>query len=172
MEISLTLAIGKDLQALHHFFVFYFTDLSEFEENIILNEYGLPTWAPDGLPGPSNIEECVHMNWWIRDSCLPYLIRVDSIPAGFTIICTDKAHLLPNVDFELMDFYIAPKFRRQGVGRRAANMAFNLFRGGIWQVYELERNFRARSFWKSVIEEYTKGNFQQLDNGTQQRFRN
>jgi predicted acetyltransferase len=102
---------------------------------------------------------------------LVYLIRVEGNPAGFAIICTDKKHLPKEVDYELMDFYIAPKYRRQGVGKQAAYRALDLYRGR-WVVYQLEKNVSARRFWQSVVAEYTNGHYEDLDEGTQQRFTN
>ena len=43
---------------------------------------------------------------------------------------------------------------------------------GAWQVYELPTNQPAKAFWHRVIDEYTGGQFENLDKGTRQRFRN
>ena len=93
------------------------------------------------------------------------------VPAGSILILADKNHLPDGVDFELLDFYITPKYRRQGVGKAAARLAFDLHHGD-WQVFELARNTPALKFWRAVISEYTNNNFQDLDDGAQQRFRN
>ncbi len=171
MEINLTLATEQDMPIVKNFFVAYFYDMTEFDDNLIINDYGLPMWEPFGLPGPATFDECVWFNWWIRDSCQHYLIRADGQPAGFVIILADKTHLMPDVDYELMDFYVAPKYRRQGIGRKAALAAFELYRGN-WQVFQLARNLRAKAFWHGVVADYTDGQYQNLDDGTQQRFTN
>jgi predicted acetyltransferase len=171
MQVTLSLANEKEMSAVKHFFLSYFYDMSQYDDQLIINEAGLPMWKPFGLPGPQTTAEFVTFNWWVRDTCLSYLIRVEGNPAGFVIICPDKKHLPKGVDYELMDFYIAPKYRRQGIGRRAASKVLDLYRGE-WVVYQLEKNIPARRFWQAVVAEYTRGQYENLDDGTQQRFTN
>lgn len=171
MKVSLTKASESDLHIVKNFFVGYFYDMSQYDDKLIINEHGLPMWEPFGLPGPVNIEECALFNWWIRDRCEAYIIRADESPAGFIFVCADKTVLAPEIDFELMDFYVAPRYRRNHVGRQAALQTFELHHGA-WQVFQLARNAPARVFWQAVIAEYTGGQFQNLDDGTQQRFSN
>lgn len=171
MDITLTRAGDNDRHVVTNMFTAYFYDMSQYDPNLIINQHGLPMWAPSGLPGPRSHEEAVTFNWWIRDRCELYIIRADGWPAGFVIVCADKGVLPEGVDFELMDFYIAPKYRRQGVGRQAARAAFDLHHG-TWLVYQLEANLPARRFWQTVIAHYTGGAYENLDGGTQQRFRN
>lgn len=171
MNVSLHPATPDTLPIVRNLFVAFFYDLSAYDPNLVINEYGLPAWTPSGLPGPRTIEECAASNWWIRDRCLPYLIFANNQIAGFLHVCADREHLPADVDFELMDFYIAPPFRRQGVGWRAARLAFDAHRGN-WQVFELAKNAPALAFWHKRIADYTNGNFQNLDGGTQQCFDN
>ncbi len=171
MQVTLGLANEKEMSTIKHFFLGYFYDLSQYDDQLIVNEAGLPMWKPFGLPGPQTTDEFITFNWWIRDTCFPYLMRVEGNPAGFVIICSNKKHLPKEVDYELMDFYIAPKYRRQGVGKQAAYRAFDLYRGR-WVVYQLEKNVLARRFWQSVMAGYTNGHYENLDGGTQQRFTN
>jgi predicted acetyltransferase len=171
MRVNLTSGSADDEQIVANMFTAFFYDLSQYDDNLVINRYGLPTWAPSGLPGPRTHEACAQHNWWIRDRCMRYAIRADGDPAGFLNICADKGHLSPGVNYELLDFYIAPKYRRRGIGRLAARAAFDMFHG-VWQVFELARNAPALAFWHAVIGEYTGGQYQDLDDGTQQRFQN
>jgi predicted acetyltransferase len=171
MEVTLTLASGAETQVVKNMFPGYFFDLSQYDPNLIINEYGVPMWAPFGLPGPKTLAECADFNWWIRDECELYVIRADGNPAGFTIILTDATHLAPEVDVELLDFYIVPKYRRLGIGRLAARAAFETHHGR-WQVFQLEKNAPAITFWHLVIAEYTGGNYESIDEGTQELFTN
>lgn len=170
MQITLTRTTPVDHHVVTNMFVAYFYDMSQYDPQLIINDHGLPMWAPFGLPGPQTHEECVRFNWWIRDQCELYIIRADGRPAGFVIICADGAHVPPGVEFELMDFYIVPKYRRQGVGWSAARAALDLHRGA-WVIYQLEANMPARRFWQAAIADYTHDQFENLDGGTQQRFR-
>jgi predicted acetyltransferase len=171
MQVTLARAGAAEMHIVRNFFVGYFYDMTQYDPNLIINEHGLPMWEPFGLPGPRTADECAPFNWWIRDDCEHYIIRADSHPVGFVIILRDKNHLLPEIDQELMDFYVAPKYRRQGIGQQAARLAFELYQG-MWQVFQLDLNTPARVFWQGVINEYTGGQYENLDNGTQQRFRN
>jgi predicted acetyltransferase len=171
LNVNLQLAGEAEMPIVRHFFLSYFYDMSQYDDNLIINDAGLPMWEPFGLPGPQTPDECIKFNWWIRDLCQHYIIRVDERPAGFVIICAAKEHLPEGVEYELMDFYITPKYQRNGIGKEAARQALDLFHGN-WCVFQLEKNMPARNFWQKVIGEYTSGNFENLDGGTQQRFSN
>ncbi|MBO0777958.1 MAG: GNAT family N-acetyltransferase [Ktedonobacteraceae bacterium] len=171
MQIAVAPANEQEMRTIRHFFLDFFYALSQYDDNILINEAGLPIWKPHGLPGPQTVDEFVTSNWWIRDECLRYLIRVDGNPAGFAIVCAEKKYLPEGIDFELLDFYITPKYRQQGVGRQAAIQVLELHHGR-WVVYELARNMTARRFWQAVLTEYTHGNYEDLAGGTEQRFTN
>jgi predicted acetyltransferase len=170
--VTVTLTRAADAESariVRNMFTAYFFDLSQYDDNLVINRFGLPTWAPSGLPGPRDHEECARLNWWVRGSAEAYVIRVDGNPAGFLHVMRDRRHLPIGVDQDLLDFFVAPKYRRLGVGSQAARLAFDLYTG-TWQVFELARNEPALRFWHRLIEEYTGGNYEDLDGGTQQRF--
>jgi predicted acetyltransferase len=170
MNVSLTrVADAEGALIVRNMFTAYFYDLSQYDDNLVINRFGLPTWAPSGLPGPKDHDSCARHNWWVRGSAEAYVIRADGNPAGFLHIMRDRRHLAMGVDQDLLDFYVAPKYRRCGVGSSAARQAFDLY-PGTWQVFELARNEPALRFWHKVIGEYTGGDFLDLDDGTQQRF--
>ncbi len=60
---------------------------------------------------------------------------------------------------------------QQGIGRKAALQALELYHGR-WVICQLEKNLPARAFWQTVLTEYTRGQYENLDGGTQQRFSN
>lgn len=171
MNVTLTRTSVEDVHVVKNMFVAYFYDMSQYDDNLIINDHGLPMWEPFGLPGPRTLGECVLFNWWIRDHCEHYIIRADGRPSGFVIILADKQYLTAGVDYELMDFYVTPKYRRQGVGWQAARAAFALHQGA-WQLFELARNTPALLFWHRLLDDYTGGQYEDLDSNTQQRFRN
>jgi predicted acetyltransferase len=177
MQITLTQGTPEDRQIVENLMTAFFVDLACYDDQMIINEYGLPVFVPPGqdaasLPPVRTWEECRRVNWWVRDLCMLYVIRVDGVPAGYAAVLADRAHLPDNeVDFELLDFYISPRFRGRGVGRTAARAVFDRHRGR-WVVYELEKNRPAREFWQKILHEYTGGNFENRQGGTEQRFRN
>lgn len=171
MNVTVETAAPDTLPIVKNMFTAYFYAMSQYDDGLIINASGLPHWAAFGLPGPTTHEECVAMNWWIRDRCEALIIRVDGVPAGFAFICAEKSHIPPEIDFELLDFYIVPKYRRQGVGKQAAQRIFD-GRRGKWQLFELEQNLPALAFWHGFLKEYTGDAYENLDGGAQQRFDN
>lgn len=173
--MHLAVALERTTEQTEHIvknmFVAYLGDTAPYSDDCVINEHGLPVWGTFDLPTPRTHDECVRRNWWVRDRCEVYIVRSNGTPAGFMILLTDPTHLPPGVNVELMDFYIAPKYRGQGLGRTAACAGFDLHHG-CWQVEELARNVPAIRFWHSVIHEYTNGQYEDLHNGTRQRFRN
>ena len=171
MKIQLEVVTEETKHILRNMFTVYFSELSAWDKFVDFNEHGLPVWTAFDMPQPRTHEECVDYNWWIRDSCELLLITADSRPAGFVIINTGPGDLPPEIDFDLLDFFIAHKYRRQGVGREAARRSFDRHRGR-WEVAELTGNIAAVAFWNRVVGDYTGGHYLRLDNGARQQFEN
>jgi hypothetical protein len=57
MQVTLSLANEKEMSTIKHFFLSYFYDLSQYDDQLIINESGLPMWKPFGLPGPQTTNE-------------------------------------------------------------------------------------------------------------------
>lgn len=171
MHVTLSRAGADEKHIVENMFTAFFLDLSQYDDKMFINAHGLPVW---GEPNdtPRTHEQAARANWWVRDTGEHYIVRVDGNPAGFVIILDRSSNVLAEgVDYELMDFYIAPKYRRGGIGRQAARLAFELHHGR-WQVFQLARNAPAIAFWHQVIAEYTGGNYDDLDGGVQQQFAN
>lgn len=177
MNVTLEPATHETRDIVRHFFLEFFYTLSEYDDHIHINDFGLPIYRPDGPPrpgeGPRTPKQAVRANWWLRGEFEQYIIRADARPAGYAIVAARAPHLPPGVEYELLDFYIAPPYRRRGVGREAARLVFGAHRG-VWVVYQLQRNAPAKAFWRRVIGEYTRGNFIQIetDRDVHQRFTN
>lgn len=172
MHVSISrVATEEDQRIVWHFFLAFFYDLSRYDPHIGIVESGLPHFVLSGNRAPRTFDEFIAANFWVRGDCAQHIIRVDGQPAGYAIVCSGCDHIPPEIDYELLDFYIAPPFRDQGIGRQAARLVFDAHRGA-WQVFELATNHPAKAFWRRVIGEYTGGQFENLDGGTQQRFTN
>jgi len=50
------------------------------------------------------------------------------------------------------------KFEGKGVGKVVAKEVFNRFRGK-WMITQVEKNYRAQAFWRSLVSEYTDGKY-------------
>ncbi|MBD3919496.1 GNAT family N-acetyltransferase [Paenibacillus sp. PR3] len=79
-----------------------------------------------------------------------YFIRADDALAGFVVI----KYLVEESSYYLNHFFILRKYRRQGVGRKAAVMAFDRYIGQ-WRVSQFDWNVPAQQFWRRVIQEYS-----------------
>ena len=58
----------------------------------------------------------------------------------------------------IAEFLIMPKYRRHHIGKNVAYDIFEKFKGD-WEVQPMENNPIAYSFWKNIINEYTKGKY-------------
>jgi predicted acetyltransferase len=65
----------------------------------------------------------------------------------------------------LEEFFILRKFRRSGIGRRAAYEVFDRF-PGRWQLSQTANNRVAHAFWRRIIDDYTGGKFEERSDPT------
>ncbi|MEZ4767440.1 MAG: hypothetical protein R2844_03335 [Caldilineales bacterium] len=115
MNVTIDLAASEtDRNAVRHFFLAFFYDLSRYDPNITIAASGLPHYVPSGNPAPRTFAEFIESNFWVRGDCFQYVLRVDAQPAGYAIVCSNCEHIPPDIDYELLDFYIAPKYRGRG----------------------------------------------------------
>jgi predicted acetyltransferase len=97
--------------------------------------------VPGGLP------DYPHLSlYWHDRARLPYLIRVADDDVGFALVRDhdDTGY------HEMAEFYVRPRFRREGIGRAAAAMLFARH-AGRWHLQVLDDNAPAQAFWASVI---------------------
>lgn len=77
---------------------------------------------------------------------------VENKPAGFAI------RGMINNRFDMAEFYILPCYRKLGYGKHLAFHLFETFQGP-WQVRQVLAAEGAIAFWRSIINEYTHGNY-------------
>ena len=140
MAVELTHGTPADDRAVGNLFIAYFYEMAAWDPGILMNEYGLPVWhefegdEPQASPARTP-EEQASGNWWIRDRCVRYAVRAGGAAVGFALVCEDLS-LLPypvpaESEFEILDFYVAPKVRRSGVGARTAALVLERHRGNV-----------------------------------------
>ena len=88
----------------------------------------------------------------------PFLIEVGGVAAGFCLV--DRYALVPDIDWNMSQFYVMGPWAEHGVGRRAAVAAFDRF-AGRWQVMQVPENTAAIRFWRRVIDVWTGGAFEE-----------
>lgn len=142
MDVQILPALIADKSIIQRMLELYQYDFSEFEDTD-LDEHGY-----FGYP---------YLDYyWIEADRHPFLVRVDGKLAGFVLV--NQYTYLPGSQYSISEFFILRKYRKHGIGRQAAFHVFSLFLGR-WEIHQAEKNVTAQKFWRSVIGEYTKGNY-------------
>lgn len=63
---------------------------------------------------------------------------------------------IPEVDWNMGEFFLISKFQGKGIGREVAEMVFTQF-PGTWEVSQIPENAGAVVFWEKVVDRYAKG---------------
>jgi predicted acetyltransferase len=109
--------------------------------------------SEEGLFG----DEASIERFWSEPGRRSFLIRLDGELAGFALI-RDQATYAGAGTHEVSEFFVLRKFRRRGVGERAAVGLFDKA-PGPWELTQLASNLPAQEFWRRVIGRYTGGDF-------------
>ena len=88
-------------------------------------------------------------SYWGEEGRLPFTIQADGRLAGFALINRWSALGRP-LDWSMAEFFVLRKYRRCGVGSRAAQLLCARFRGQ-WEVPVAWYNQPALSFWRKVV---------------------
>jgi predicted acetyltransferase len=91
----------------------------------------------------------------------PFLLRVDGKLAGFALVHQRSRLTGAEGTHDMAEFFVLRRYRRQGVGEKAARELFGRFRGP-WEVRERAANVPAIAFWRRVIERHTGGQFREV----------
>ncbi len=87
--------------------------------------------------------------YWIERSRHPFLIRRGDQVLGFALVRDQES---TGTDAcQVAEFYVAPPYRRRGVGREAARVLFCLF-PGPWTLRVQHGDARAEHFWLAAIQ--------------------
>jgi predicted acetyltransferase len=172
VDVELSRGGDGDEQAVRNLFTAYFYEMAAWDPGILMNEYGLPVWH-EFEEVARTPEEQVTGNWWIRDRCVRYAIRTGGAAVGFALVC-DELALLPYLvpgksEFQILDFYVAPKVRRSGVGSRAAALVLQHHRGNGF-LFTLAANTGAQAFWRAALRAHAR-DVVEHDGGTMFTFR-
>lgn len=147
MEIKLEKASIEQKSILRNLMELYNYDFTEFDYEDV-NEYG--------LYGYKYLD-----HYWTEENRYPFLIKVDNKWAGFALIRNQGLNALNNDIYSVAEFFVMKKYRKMGVGKKAARTTFDTFKGE-WKVGQLEKNIPAQRFWRNVISEYTNDNFEEV----------
>lgn len=143
MRISLSKAFSAENKIFMNLFQLYDHDFSEYLDFDVNDE--------------GKFEPYKYLDeYWIDPDRYPYLIKVDDRIAGFALVRTIREG---NRRYHsITEFFILRRYRRNGVGKEVAKRIFSIHKGE-WEVYQVEKNRPAQSFWNKVINEYTNGKY-------------
>jgi predicted acetyltransferase len=99
--------------------------------------------------------------YWQGGHHHPFLIRVDGRVAGFALVAARSRLTGTAGVFDMAEFFVMRKYRRQGVGFAAASAAFDRF-PGRWEIRQRDENVAATLFWGRVVARYTGGSYQEV----------
>jgi predicted acetyltransferase len=99
--------------------------------------------------------------YWIEPQRHPFLIRMNGKLAGFALVRRMVEIEKDSAPYSIAEFFIMRKYRRLGVGERAACYLFDRF-PGKWHVAEIPENIGGIHFWRRVIADYTNGQFEEV----------
>ena len=104
--------------------------------------------------------------YWTEAERYPFISQVDGNLAGFALVRRGSCFPHPsgqNVKGMIIaEFFVMKKFRREGIGTRVAIDLFNRF-PGRWEVAQVVNNHSGQVFWRSVIGEYCKRNYEEIE---------
>ena len=107
---------------------------------------------------PSGTFEYKYLDlYWIEDHRHPFLLLLDDTYIGFALVRKKI-----EIDcWSMEEFFVLKKYRRRGLGRRAA---FLLFKGfpGVWRIVQHHKNIQAQKFWRRIIQEFAGGSYREL----------
>lgn len=124
----------KDRREFEELCGFYLRELCKYREALSLEE------SRTGVdPG-----------WWTQgDLVIPILARRNEMAVGLALVAKKEAACC-GVDGEILEFYVAPPWRGQGVGYEMAKYCLSLIAGLCG--FQIDRgNVSARKFWEKVF---------------------
>jgi len=151
MEITIEPASLSEKPILQRLMELYLYDFSEFDGADLDQQ---------GIYGYEYLD-----HYWVEAGRAPFITRVDGRLAGF-VLALDYS-VTGSQGKMIGEFFVMRKYRRQGVGKAAAFHVFDSF-PGHWEVSQIAENRTATAFWRKIIAEYTRGQFEEviLDNET------
>lgn len=131
------------------------------EENILLNlfefyDYEFSQYLNFDVNEEGVFRKAPVAKYMSDDKYSALFIKSDEALLGFVIVkkSDDKRA------FEMEQFFILKKYNGKGIGKQAAINIFDRFKGD-WKVTQIEKNYPAQAFWKSVIRNYSNHSYRE-----------
>jgi predicted acetyltransferase len=142
MDVEVVPAAPEQEPILANLFELYAHDFSEFLDL---------TLGPDGRFGYKHLH-----SYWEEPGRHPFIIKAGGRLAGFAFVRRGSEVSNDAEVWDVAEFFVARGFRGRGVGTRAAREVWRKFPGS-WEVRVIERNQKAKEFWRRAINEFLGG---------------
>ncbi len=140
MDIEVSVARDSGRLVVRHMMELYQHDFSEFDGGD-LEEHGQYGYYD---------LDC----FWIKPNFSALVIKADGRWAGFVLVNDEVID--PANTVTIVEFFVLRKYRRQGVGQRAAAAVLGA-RPGRWEIKVIDKNRAAHAFWRRVIAAHWPG---------------
>ena len=141
--MDVTLVEATDMDIVLNLFTYYLYDMSEYTGWPVDERGHYPSEPQRGMLEP----------YWQREDHFPFLIQVDGETAGFSMLRRFPAE--PEW-YDVGQFFVLRKFKRQGVGQAAFDLSVSRF-PGRWITRVLTNNTGALAFWEKAIHQRANG---------------
>ena len=143
-EVELRAAGVGDSLLLENLLELYIHDLSAAFPNIQI--------GPDGRFGYPRLP----LFWSEPEERFAFLTFAGGRVAGFALATRSAPAAAARPELDVAEFFVLKRYRRTGVGRRAASLLWQAL-PGVWTVRVSEGNPGAYAFWSGVVAECSKG---------------
>jgi predicted acetyltransferase len=92
--------------------------------------------------------------YWRDSNRFPFLVRANGDLAGFVLVQKGSAVSGAADIWDMAEFFVLRRYRKQRVGLRVAHSIWQMF-PGRWEVRVSEHNSVALSFWNRAVSEFT-----------------
>lgn len=101
-------------------------------------------------PDPSGMYE---LDTYPGGDILAFLLEIDNTPAGIAAIARKG-----DQGYEVCEFYVIPRFRKNSIGMRFAHAIWKNY-PGAWEIKQLVAADYATRFWRKTIQRYENTTF-------------
>lgn len=143
-EVTLDAATPVDAELLSNLLELYIHDLSPAFPNIEIGENGRFGYGR------------LRLYWEEPDRRFPFIVRYNGRIAGFILVTRGSPVTDDPAVLDVAEFFVLRRYRRSGVGLRAAYLLWNRL-PGTWVVRVSEGSPGALPFWARIIAEYSDG---------------